>query len=107
MLLDLFKNLFGIGVEKITVDKLKNKKIPVIDIRDKKRFEKGHIKGAINIPFREFDIKSSKLDNFKKNKEIAVCCVSGIASIKITRILNENGYKNAKSLKGGYTAWKS
>lgn len=108
MLLDLFKNLLGIGVEKITVDELKqNKKIPVIDIRDKKRFEKAHIKGAINIPFREFDIKNSKLDDLDKDKEIAVCCVSGVASIKITRILNENGYENAKSLKGGYVAWKS
>jgi rhodanese-related sulfurtransferase len=106
MLLDLFKNLFGIGVEKITVDELKRKKIPVIDIREEEKYQQGHIPRAINIPFREFDINNPKLKEINKNKEIAVYCVSGISSIKITRILNEAGYKKAKSLKGGYGAWK-
>jgi rhodanese-related sulfurtransferase len=106
MLLDLFKNLFGIGVEKITVDELKRKKIPKIDIRDEKTYQNAHIPGAINIPFRKFDINDPKLNKIDKNKEIAVYCVSGISSIKITRVLNENGYEKAKSLKGGFKAWK-
>ena len=107
MLLDLFKNLLGIGVEKITVDELKRKKIPKIDIRDEKRYQKGHISGAINIPFKKFDINNQKLKEIDKNREIAVYCIGGISSIKITRILNENGYEKAKSLKGGYAAWKA
>ncbi len=107
MLLDLFKNLVGIGVEKITVDELKGKKIPKIDIRDQKKYKESHISGAINIPFKKFDINDPKLKEIDKNSEIAVYCVGGISSIKITRILNENGYKKAKSLKGGYAAWKS
>lgn len=106
MLLDLFKNLLGIGVEKITVEELKGRKIPVIDIREKEKYDEEHIQGAINIPFREFDINDPKIKEINKNREIAVCCVSGISSIKIARTLNENGYERAKSLKGGFVAWK-
>jgi rhodanese-related sulfurtransferase len=107
MLLDFFKNLLGIGVKKITVEELNGKKIPVIDIREKNKYDEEHIPGAINIPFREFDINNPKIKEVNKNREIAVCCVSGISSIKIARILNENGYGKAKSLKGGFVAWKA
>lgn len=107
MLLDLFKDLLGIGVEKITVEELKGKKIPIIDIREKEKYEQDHIPRAINIPFREFDINNPKIKEINKNREIAVCCVSGISSIKIARTLNKNGYEKAKSLKGGYVAWKA
>lgn len=107
MLLDLFKDLFGIGIKKMTVEEFHKKKIPAVDIREKKAFEEEHIPGAINIPFREFDLNNPQLKEINKNREIAVYCVSGVSSVKITRLLNKNGYEKAKSLKGGFVAWKS
>ena len=107
MLLELIKSLFGIGVEKLSVEELQNKDIPVIDIRSENAYKKDHIPGAINIPYSEFSVDCPKLKKIDKESEIAVNCVSGISSIKITSILNENGYKKAKSLKGGFQAWKS
>lgn len=107
MLLDLFKDLLGIGIKKITAEELSKKKIAVIDTREKERYEKEHIPGAVNIPFRDFDIDHEKLKDIHKNQEIAVCCISGISSVKTARVLNNNGYEKARSLKGGFVAWKS
>lgn len=107
MLLELIKSFFGFGVQKITVEELKNKNIPIIDIRSKSDYQNGHIPGAVNIPYSEFSLDHPKLKEIDKNSEIAVNCVSGIASVKITSILNKNGYEKAQSLKGGYQLWKS
>ncbi|MFP4020775.1 MAG: rhodanese-like domain-containing protein [Halanaerobium sp.] len=107
MLIELIKSLFGVGVNKITVEELENKNIPVIDIRNENSYQNGHIPGAVNIPYSNFDLNHPQLKEIDKEEEIAVNCVSGISSIKITSILNKNGYKNAKSLKGGYQLWKS
>ncbi|MFP4198632.1 MAG: rhodanese-like domain-containing protein [Halanaerobium sp.] len=107
MLLELIKSFLGIGVQKITVEELKNKDIPVIDIRSKSEFQKEHIPGAFNIPYSDFSLDHPKLKKIDKNNEIAVNCVRGISSVKIVSILNKNGYKKAKSLKGGFQLWKS
>lgn len=107
MAFELIKNMFGVGVEKITVEELKNKDINVIDIRSESDYQNEHIPGAINIPYPDFSLDHPKLKNIDKENEIAVCCVRGISSIKIASILNKNGYEKAKSLKGGFQAWKS
>lgn len=107
MLLELIKSFLGIGVKKITVEELRNKDIPVIDVRSKSEYQNEHIPGALNIPYSDFSLDHPELKKVDKNDEIAVNCVSGISSVKIASILNKNGYKKAKSLKGGYQLWKS
>lgn len=106
MIKDALKGLFGKGVEEITVDELEDKDIKVIDVRNKADYRQGHIPGAINIPYDEFEKDHAKLAKFDQEEEIAVNCKVGMSSQKITRLLNEAGYENAKSLKGGIKAWK-
>jgi rhodanese-related sulfurtransferase len=70
----------------------------VIDIRDKEQFKKGHIKGAINIPFEKLQNNLSLIEKYK-DKELLICSKTGTNGIKISRILSKNGFKpiNIKS----------
>lgn len=106
MIKDALKGLFGKGVDEITVDEVAKKDVTVIDVRKEAAYQKGHIPGAINIPYGEFEKDHPKLDGIDKDEEIAVNCVMGMSSQKVTRVLNEAGYEKAKSLKGGIKAWE-
>ncbi len=71
----------------------------IIDIRDKSSFEYGHIAGSINIPSEEISEAS-----LPKDKELYICCKSGVISNEIAERLREDGYM-AVNLKGGYFEW--
>lgn len=88
--------------EEITVDELSQKNSDdyvIIDIRDESSFEYGHIPGAINIPHDK--LPDSALP---QNKELYICCRSGLISGEIAENLRGSGY-NAFDLKGGYYEW--
>lgn len=71
----------------------------IIDIRDKTAFEYGHIKGSVNLSPSEIEGK-----NLPKDKELYICCRSGIVSYDIAEELRGKGYR-AFNLKGGYVEW--
>ena len=106
MILDFVKGLFGGGVEEIPPQKVAAKDVTVIDCRKKEAYQQGHIPGAINIPYGEFNAEHPKLQEIDQDEEIVVNCVMGVSSQKITRLLNDAGYKKAKSMKGGIKAWQ-
>jgi len=66
-------------------------------------YEKGHIPGAINIPWREVAKKES-LAKLPKDKPIVVYCYSGQTGSQVTAILNMLGY-DVKNLRYGFTSW--
>ncbi len=65
--------------------------ITVVDVRDPKEFNAGHIPGAINIPSEVFATRSGVLD---KGKKIVVYCNSGGRSYTSYRKLMKLGYKH-------------
>ena len=72
----------------------------IIDVREKKDYDAGHMKGAINIPDGE------PVDNYKdvleanKGKRIITHCYSGNRSAKLAKALNERGYNVTNLLDG-------
>ena len=58
----------------------------VVDVRDKEHFNKAHIKGAINLPFKD-SIDTAKL---KDAKAIIFYCNSGIISTNAKESLNSS-----------------
>ena len=72
----------------------------VIDVREKKDYNAGHMKGAINIPYGE------PLENYKdvletnKDKKMITHCYSGNRSAKLAKALNERGYNVTNLLDG-------
>lgn len=72
-----------------------------VDIRKKQDYEKGHIKGAINIPYENLEIKKELP---LREQEIVVYCQLGTLGIKAVRMLESIGYK-AYNLSGGFQRW--
>lgn len=72
----------------------------VIDIRKAEDYAKGHIKGAVNIPFGKVH---EYLDKLPADKELIVACYTGQTAGQTVAIMNMYGY-NARSLNLGFDA---
>lgn len=86
-------------------ENLKNSKYLLIDIRKDTDFDKGHIKGAVNVKSEEllkhFD-KKIKPANYDK---IAIICYSGQSAAYYSAVLRILGYNNVYTLKWGMSSW--
>ncbi len=78
------------------------KEIVILDIRPKKFFEEGHIKGAISKASLPNGLKSM---NPYKDKTVVVVCGEGIISELFCIKMNKNGFKKIYNLKGGLRTW--
>jgi len=77
-----------------------NKSFFLLDIRERKEFDKYHIKGAKNIYWLDI-LQKKNLDKLPKNKEIFLICYVGHTSSQILVLLKLLGYK-VVSIKFGY-----
>jgi adenylyltransferase/sulfurtransferase len=76
--------------------------IKVIDVRGPDEYEIAHIDGVPQVPLDELPRRFTELD---PNQRIYVHCKSGVRSMKAVKFLKEQGFKYAKSVNGGITAW--
>lgn len=78
--------------------------VQIIDVRTPKEYEGGHIKGAINIDYRDENFMEmlSKVD---KTKPVAVYCKKGGRSGACSKIMKKEGFKMIYDLDGGITSW--
>lgn len=82
----------------------------IIDLRRKENFDKGHIPGAINIPFDKYDSFDSKQTEFpglSKNRMNYLYCYELLCNLsqKAARKFASLGYP-VKEVKGGFKAWE-
>src|SRR6516225_1989981 len=77
----------------------------LIDVREKDEWTEGFIPGArwISRGFLEQRIEDQVPE---KSSEIVLYCAGGTRSALAARSLAELGYKNVKSMAGGFSAWK-
>jgi len=94
------------GVKQITTadlkSQLKNKDKQFVDVRTPHEFRTRHIKGFKNIPLSTLPRQTNQLS---KDKEVFVICQSGMRSLKASKILKKQGFKNITNIKGGMNAW--
>ena len=76
----------------------------VLDVRDRKEFDTGHIVGAISIPYANLDGRIEELRKFG-DKPIVVACRVGQHSGAAGTLLRKRGYKNVSRLAGGMAEW--
>ena len=76
--------------------------IRVIDVREPDEYQIAHIDGVPLIPLASLPQRFTELD---PNQTIYVHCKSGVRSLKAVKFLQEQGFKYAKSVKGGISAW--
>lgn len=72
----------------------------LVDVRDAKSYDEGHIKDAINVSFD--DVKNGKLGVLEefKDQPILVYCNTGNKSGQVADMLVEKGYKNVSNVEG-------
>ncbi|MGA7710827.1 MAG: rhodanese-like domain-containing protein [Rhizomicrobium sp.] len=77
-------------------------RVTLLDVRQPEEFSQGHIQGAILMPL---DTLASAYTKLPKTGKLVVYCRSGHRSAQAVQFLLQNGYGNAVSLNGGFTAW--
>lgn len=82
-----------------------NRDFVIYDVRVPKEttYDKGHIPGAVHLPFRDF-AKPENLAKLPRDKDIILYCNTGQEENKDLTVLRMLGYR-AYGLKWGYLAW--
>ena len=77
-----------------------------VDVRESEEVAQGQLSGALAIPrgFLELKIEASVPD---RAKPLIVYCASGTRSLLAARTLGQMGYRYARSMAGGFDAWKA
>jgi rhodanese-related sulfurtransferase len=78
----------------------------IVDVRDKDEWDEGHVPGAMHMSRGtiELDIEE-KVPNH--NAMIICHCGGGGRSVLAAESLQKMGYKNVRSMAGGFKAWKA
>lgn len=77
----------------------------VLDVRDSKEYEAGHIIDARSIPAKEVAGRAETLKKYKE-KPVVVCCESGLASAGAAKALQAQGFSKVATLRGGLRSWR-
>jgi len=93
----------------LTVQELKERldrgdELMVLDVREKDRWLRGHIKGALHIYAGHL---GKHLDEIPKDRPIVVTCKAGNHASLAASILRREGYREIYNLLGGMTAWQN
>jgi rhodanese-related sulfurtransferase len=99
-----------VDVQRITVDDLKNKltaqeSVVIIDVRGQDYDSSdSKIKGAIRIAPSQIE---SHLGDLSRDSQIVTycSCPTDGGAVSAARILQLNGFKNVRALKGGWPSW--
>jgi len=110
------------GTSLVTAEQVKDlmaKGVPVVDTRVANEYAEAHIKGAINVPYKEKSAKSASFnaseDSFDlsklptdKNADIVFYCNAGSCwkSYKASAVAAKAGYTKIHWFRGGYPEWK-
>jgi rhodanese-related sulfurtransferase len=76
--------------------------VTIVDLREPELYAEGHIPGAINIPFEEFQSRYQELD---KRKRTVFVCHTGPMGDASSQFLLEKGFSDLANLTGGMAKW--
>lgn len=76
----------------------------LLDVRTLMENSMGSIPGSINIPV---DDLRKRINELPKDKTIYIYCAIGLRGYLAYRILTQNGFKNVKSISGGYKTYST
>ena len=91
----------------VTVSDLKNATEAdklILDVRTTGEYDQGHIEGSAQIAVQELEGRLNEISDYK-DKPIYVYCHTGNRSLVASEILQKNGFKDIRNVKGGTEAW--
>jgi molybdopterin/thiamine biosynthesis adenylyltransferase/rhodanese-related sulfurtransferase len=78
----------------------------LIDVREPSEYGICKIEGATLIPLGDIEAKDTALLNgLSPDDEIVLHCKAGVRSLKALKALEEMGFRNLKSMRGGINEW--
>jgi rhodanese-related sulfurtransferase len=78
----------------------------VVDVRDTKEFESGHIVGAVNVPHTVLEARLNELNKYK-DRPVVLVCRMGQNSGAAGATLRKHGFENVARLTGGMAEWRN
>ena len=88
------------------VDLVNRENAVVLDVRDKKEFEAGHIVDAVNIPYSALESRVLELKDYKE-RPLVVACKMGQHSGAAGTLLRKHGFQQVSRLTGGVAEWRN
>lgn len=97
-----------LGVDKLN-ELINEKNAILIDLRDEKDYEAGHIDKAINMPYTDGGVKMLEYLKKKANKnyKVYLMCYYGNRAGMAFNLLRDEGYKRLNYVKFGYDEYKN
>lgn len=95
-------NLLNGDFRQVNVDKVRElveKGSIIIDVRERYEYERGHIKGAINIPLSEL---RNRIKEIPRDKPVYLHCRTGQRSYNATLALQNIGFDNIVNIAGSF-----
>ncbi len=77
----------------------------MLDVREDREYEEGHIKDARHIPLSQLNDRAGEIQKYK-NKNIVAYCRTGSRSASACGRLHKLGFESVYNLRGGITAWQ-
>jgi rhodanese-related sulfurtransferase len=77
----------------------------ILDVRTDAEFKRGHIPGAVHIPYDELDARLGEL-SASPSDPMVVYCGSSRRAWSGKQTLLQNGFGHVLHLKGGFLAWE-
>jgi adenylyltransferase/sulfurtransferase len=77
----------------------------VLDVREPEEVAQGLIPAALHIPRGYLELRVETLLS-DRSRPITVYCAGGVRSLLAASTLKAMGYRDVRSLKGGFSAWK-
>lgn len=75
-----------------------------IDVRDPASYQEAHIENSLHITDQNIE---DFVTNSNKEFPIIVYCYHGNSSLGAAEYLQEKGFKDVKSMAGGFEAWRT
>lgn len=85
----------------------------LLDVREPEEFAAGSVPGSINVPRGILEVaadhdhpkRDERLQN--RHRKLLVLCAGGNRSLLAARTLQQMGFQEAVSVRGGYAAWSA
>src|ERR1700745_758550 len=98
-------------IREVTVQEVHEKLNPangftLLDVREGDEWEQGHLKQAIFLPRGFLEVKADKTLT-DKSQPTVVYCAGGVRSALAAKTLQDLGYTDVYSMRGGFNEWKN
>jgi rhodanese-related sulfurtransferase len=96
----------GVMTQSALLDRLDDADAPlVVDVRTTGEYQRGHVPGAVNIPYQQIGARLSELGEVN-GRDIVLYCEAGPRAQRAEQTLRAAGFERLYHLDGDMSAWR-